>query len=109
MITMQAIPRTGVDAYKLLRDKVTHEAKTWSWGNKKKTRLKHARTKTGYIEIKKAGTIIVAEVKPASESDTFFFVEKFIGRLTAWFSNDLVSINMQFIPEPESLRKKRKK
>ena len=28
MLTIQVVPRAGKDAYKLLRDKVTHEAKT---------------------------------------------------------------------------------
>ena len=29
------------DSYKLLRDKVSHEANTWSWANKAKTKLIH--------------------------------------------------------------------
>ncbi len=83
----------GVDAYRLLRDKVTHEARTWSWKNKAKTRLIHKQNARGYIEVGSADGVVVAEIRPADDGDTYFFAEKFIGRLVAWFGADLAAIN----------------
>jgi hypothetical protein len=97
MIRLQVVPRFGVDAYRLIRDKVTHEAQTWSWINKGKTRL--ARTsepKRGYIEVASADGVVVAEIRPAKPTDDWFFAEKFIGRLVAWFASDIAAINVQF-------------
>lgn len=96
MLSLQVIPRAGVDAYRLLRDKVTHEARTWSWKNKGKTRLVHKQNAAGYIEVGRADGVVVAEIHAANEADTYFFAEKFIGRLVAWFLPDLTAINMQF-------------
>jgi hypothetical protein len=106
MISIQIVPRIGQDAYKLLRYKVTHEARTWSWTNKAKTRLKHAQLKHGYIEVGSADAIVVAHIHPNEPSDAFFLLEKFIGRLTAWFSEDIVAINVQFISEEKARKKK---
>jgi|SRR6516162_4003346 len=96
MLSLQVIPRAGVDAYRLLRDKVTHEAHTWSWKNKAKTRLIHKRNGAGYIEVGSADGVVVAEIHATHETDTYFFAEKFIGRLVAWFLPDLAAINVQF-------------
>jgi len=96
MLTLQVVPRAGIDAYRLLRDKVTHEARTWSWKNKAKTRLAHKQNKRGYIEVGSADGVLVAEIRPADKDDTFFFAEKFIGRLVAWFEPSLAAINIQF-------------
>ena len=97
MLRLQIVPQIGTDAYRLLRDKVTHEAHTWSWLNKAKTRLtRSSEPKRGYIEIGSADGVIVAEIRPARESDTWFFAEKFIGRLVAWFPADIAAINVQF-------------
>jgi hypothetical protein len=96
MLSLQVIPRAGVDAYRLLRDKVTHEARTWSWKNKGKTRLVHKQNGAGYIEVGGADGVVVAEIHAANETDTYFFAEKFIGRLVAWFLQDLAAINIQF-------------
>ena len=110
MLSLQVIPRTGVDAYRMLRDKVTHEARTWSWKNKAKTRLSHKQNPGGYIEVGSADGVLVAEIHPADEDDTYFFAEKFIGRLVAWFQPDLAAINIQFrdAPVQPSRRKKQK-
>jgi hypothetical protein len=96
MLSLQVIPRAGVDAYRLLRDKVTHEARTWSWKNKRKTRLVHKQNAAGYIDVGSADGVVVAEIHAANETDTYFFAEKFIGRLVAWFLPDLAAINLQF-------------
>ena len=97
MLCLQIVPQSGVDAYKLLRDKVTHEAQTWSWKNKAKTRLIHNnKPKNGYIEIGSADGVIVAEIHPKGDQDTWFFAEKFIGRLVAWFPTNISAINIQF-------------
>jgi hypothetical protein len=98
MITIQVVPRGGRDAYKLLRDKVTHEAQTWQWANRAKTRLQHINWDTGYIEVSSADNVLNAQIQ-AKGSDPFFLVEKFVGRLVAWFGNELIAINLQFIPD----------
>lgn len=96
MLSLQIVPRAGIDAYRVLRDKVTHEARTWSWKNKGKTRLIHQRNRSGYIEIGSADGVVVAEIHAPDQNDTYFFAEKFIGRLVAWFQPDLLAINIQF-------------
>ncbi|TAK84791.1 MAG: hypothetical protein EPO20_13190 [Betaproteobacteria bacterium] len=106
MIVLQIVPRAGTDAYKLLRDKVTHEARTWSWRNKAKTRLQHVQKRAGYIEVGSAEGVVVAQIVPAKESDQFFLAEKFIGRLIAWFADDLATINLQFLDVPRTKKKK---
>jgi hypothetical protein len=98
MISIQVIPRSGLDAYKLLRDKVTHDAQTWSWRNKAKTRLVHKNAPSGYIEVASADTVLTAQIYP-QDGNPYFFVEKLIGRLVAWFPEDLFAINIQFIPD----------
>ena len=40
MVVLQAIPAGDLDAYQLLRARI-RDARTWSWANKKKTRLRH--------------------------------------------------------------------
>ena len=96
MLTLQVVPHTGVDAFRLLRAKVIHEARTWSWKDKRKTRLVHKQNAAGYIEVGSADGVVIAEIHAKREADTYFFAEKFIGRLVAWFLPDLAAINMQF-------------
>jgi hypothetical protein len=98
MIAIQVVPRQGVDAYKLLRHKVTHEAATWYWVNKAKSRLRHNQVKKGYIEVASAEGVLVAHIYPKESKDLFYLSEKFIGRLIGWFENSLVAINIQFLP-----------
>jgi hypothetical protein len=108
MLKLQVIPQTGVDAYKLLRNKVTNEARTWSWSNKAKTRLRHSRQNSGYIQVATAAGVLTAEIHPASDGP-YFLTEKFIGRLIAWFPEDLLAINLQFAPESHRKQTKKKK
>ena len=97
MISLQIVPHCGLDAYRLIRDKVTHQAHTWAWKNKGKTRLiRKNDPKRGYIEIGSADGVVVAEIRPARPDDDWFFAEKFIGRLVAWFPSDIAAINVQF-------------
>ncbi len=98
MILIQVIPNKNNDAYKMLRDKVSHEANTWSWGNKGKTKLIHVNT-GGYIEVGSAEGILVARVFPKANDSGFYLTEKFMGRLVAWFQSDLAAINIQFIED----------
>jgi hypothetical protein len=107
MIVIQVIPRTGHDAYQLLRSKVIHEAATWYWGNKKKTRLKHLQS-DGHIEVAKADGVLVARVHPKERRDLFYLAEKFMGRLVAWFEQELVAINLQLVEEPAKKRKRKR-
>lgn len=106
MLTVQVIPRAGKDAYKLLRDKVTHEARTWSWANKAKTRLKHNQIESGYIEVGSAESVLVAQIRPYEDTDLFFLAEKFVGRLTARFADEILAINIQFVPDEPPARSK---
>lgn len=111
MLTMQVVPQSGIDAYRLLRNKVTREARTWYWKNKGKTRLMHKNRRTGYIEVGRADGILVAEIRAATVNDDYFFAEKLIGRLVAWFETDLAAINIQFrdavVKRKRSKKKKR--
>ncbi len=109
MLSLQIVPQSGIDAYRLLRDKVTHDAHTWAWKNKAKTRLTRTNDPNrGYIEIGSADGVVVAEIRPAGDHDTWFFAEKFIGRLVAWFPSDIAAINVQF-HTGQSARKKRRR
>lgn len=110
MLRLQIVPHSGLDAYRLLRDKVTHEAQTWAWKNKAKTRLtRSSEPKRGYIEVGSADGIVVAKIRPARASDDWFLAEKFIGRLIAWFPSHIVAINLQFHDQsPAPSRKKRR-
>lgn len=99
MILIQVVPNGNNDAYKLLRDKVSHEAKTWSWANKAKTRLIHSQA-DGYIEVDSADGVLVARVYPKDKRSKDILVEKYIGRLVAWFQDELTAINIQFAADP---------
>jgi hypothetical protein len=99
MIVIQVVPQVGRDAYRLLRAKVLHEAATWYWANKRKTRLKHLQS-DGHIEVASADGVLVARVRPKERRDLFYLAEKFMGRLVAWFEEDLAAINVQLIGEP---------
>lgn len=112
MIQIQVVPAEGVDAYALLRSKVIHEAATWYWGNKRKTRLKHIQS-DGHLDLSSAGGVIVARVTPKDRRDLFYLAEKFMGRMVAWFEGDLAAINVQFVgaasdPKPRRARKARR-
>jgi len=107
MIQIQVVPRTGVNAYALLRSKVIHEAATWDWANKKKSRLKHIQS-DGHIDVANAGGVVVAQVVPKTARDLFYLAEKFMGRLVAWFADDLAAINVQFLAEPAAKPRKRR-
>jgi hypothetical protein len=101
MISIQVIPGNGIDAYKILREKVTHSAATWYWGNKSKSRLRHSQVKKGYIKVTNSDSdgILLAQIYPKEPRDHFYLSEKFIGRLIAWFEDRLVAINVQFISQ----------
>ncbi len=105
MIVIQVVPKAGVNAYTLLRAKVLHEAATWYFSNKAKTRLRHIQS-AGHIEVANAGGVISAQVHPMDKRDHFYLAEKFMGRLVAWFEDELVAINVQFVAEETAARRK---
>lgn len=109
MLIIQVVPKAGHDAYKLLRSKVIHEAKTWDWANKKKTRLTHKQKDRGHVEVSSAKGVLVAHVQSKNPADAFFLVEKFVGRLVAWFENELAAINIQLLPEETRGKRRRRK
>lgn len=104
MITIQVIPCAGVDAYKILRDKVTREAQTWSWKNKAKTLLVHVKARSGYIKVGSSDNVLTAKINPRG-SYPYFLREKFIGRLVAWFPEELFALNIQFLQESKEKKK----
>ena len=63
MLMLQAVPRSGVDVFKLLRVRI-RTASTWMWGNKARTRLKHVQVSGGYIHVQSAAGVLVARVHP---------------------------------------------
>jgi hypothetical protein len=109
MLIVQVVPRAGQDAYKLLRSKVIHEAKTWDWANRKKTRLTHKQKDRGHVDVASAKGVLVARIQSKNPDDAFFLVEKFIGRLVAWFENELAAINLQFLPEEATKKRRRRR
>jgi hypothetical protein len=97
MLVLQIVPSGDQDAYKLLRAKILHEASTWSFANKAKSRLKHVqRPKGGYVEVDSADGVLVAQIHAKTPSDQFYLAEKFIGRMVAWFESELLAVNIQF-------------
>ncbi len=109
MLIVQVVPKAGQDAYKLLRSKVIHEAKTWDWANKKKTRLTHKQKDRGHVDVASARGVLVARIQSRNPADAFFLVEKFIGRLVAWFENELAAINLQLLPDEAPKRRRRRR
>ncbi|HEX9581496.1 MAG TPA: hypothetical protein VF970_10365 [Gemmatimonadales bacterium] len=108
MIVMQVVPKdAGVDMYRLLRHKVLHDAATWGFSNKARTRLRHINS-AGHIDVGGAGGVLVAQIHPKSARDVFYLSEKFLGRLVAWFEEHLAAINVQFAPDPPPRRRRRR-
>ena len=108
MIQIQVVPREHVDAFRLLRSKVLHEAATWYWANKKKTRLKHIQS-DGHIDIAHGGGVVMARVVPKERRDLFYLGEKFIGRMVAWFEDELCAINVQLLAAPAPARRSQRR
>jgi hypothetical protein len=106
MIQIQVVPRAGVDAYALLRAKVLHEAATWYWGNKARTRLRHLQS-AGHIDVANAGGVLVARVSPKDPRDIFYLAEKFMGRMVAWFETELAAIHLQILDDATPARGRR--
>ncbi len=109
MLILQAIPARHADAFKLLRARI-RTATTWAWSNKARTRLKHVqRPKGGYIQVANADGVLVAHIHPKTPNDLFYLAEKFTGRLVAWFEADLLAINIQIVPEPSVVKRRRRR
>jgi hypothetical protein len=108
VIQIVVVPREGANAYRLLRAKVLHEAATWYWSNKAKTRLRHVQS-SGHIDVANAGGVVIARVSPKERRDLFYLAEKFMGRLVAWFEQDLAAINMQLLVDAPPTRKAKTK
>jgi hypothetical protein len=106
MIAIQVVPAAGLDAYRMLRARVSGDATTWYWANKRKTRLRHVRSE-GWVDVHAADGVLVARVHPKKTSDLFYLAEKLMGRLVAWFEDDLAAINLQFVAAPPPRRKRR--
>lgn len=105
MIQIQVVPRAGYDVYRLLRSRILHQAATWEFANKGKTRIKHVQ-RNGHLEIASAGGVLVANVVPKDTGDEFYLAEKFIGRIVAWFGDEVSGINVQFMPGGAAVRRR---
>jgi hypothetical protein len=81
MLRVQVIPREGHDAQKLLRDKVHKEAQTFFWADSAKTKLKHTNYKQLTMWVAGADGVVIGHLPQSAQSE--FFLEKFVGRLTA--------------------------
>jgi len=106
MLTVQVIPTVECKLYQLLKEKIAHHATTFFWANGTKTRLKH-NAGNGYIDIASDNGILLARIKPAHRTE--FLIEKFVGRLVAWFPTEVAAINVQVIEENGTPRKKNKR
>ena len=106
MIQIQVVPREGVDAYALLRAKVLHDAATWRWSDRAKTKLRHIQS-NGHLAVSHAGGVVIARVVPKDRRDLFYLAEKFTGRLVAWFEDELAAINVQLYHEAPPKRRRR--
>jgi hypothetical protein len=104
MISVQVVFKDGVDGPKMIRDKITHDAETWSWQNRPKTRLRHNQAEDGYIEVGSAEGVLIAQVFPSVKRGRYYLVEKFVGRLIGWFEAEIVAVNMQVMPEKKRKR-----
>jgi hypothetical protein len=106
VLTVQVIPTGECKLYQLLREKIAHHATTFFWANGTKTRLKH-NAGNGYIDIANHNGILLARIKPLNRTE--FLIEKFIGRLVAWFPVEVAAINVQVVEESGPAKKKNKK
>ncbi|HEX9730084.1 MAG TPA: hypothetical protein VGA37_16430 [Gemmatimonadales bacterium] len=106
MMLIQVVPKAGRNAYRLLRAKVLHDAATWYWSDKKKTRLRHLQS-DGHIDVGNADGVVVARVFPKAPRDLFYLGEKFIGRVVAWFEDEIAAINVQFVDDPPTRKRRR--
>ena len=56
-----------------------------------------------------ADGVLVAHIHPKTPNDLFYLAEKFTGRLVAWFEADLLAINIQIVPEPPVVKRRRRR
>jgi hypothetical protein len=49
--------------------------------------------------------VLLVQIYPKEKSGEFFLTEKFVGRLVAWFKDELMAINLQFVEK--SIRPRR--
>ena len=86
------------------------EARTWSWANKKKTRLRHAqRPKGGYIEVSRANGVLIAHIRPKTHSDLFYLAEKVHRPPAGVVRGTALAVNLQFVPEPPPRKRRRRR
>jgi hypothetical protein len=93
MLKIQVIPRSDANVYQILREKIDNEARTFIWADKKKLRLRHVQpAHAGQIRMRDADGILVADTHEGDQ-----IAGAFIGRLTAWFPEEIVAINIQVL------------
>jgi len=103
MLRIQVVPRNSENVYRILRQKIDNEAKTFFWADKKKLRLKHVQpAHAGQIRMRDANGILVADTYGSDQ-----VVGAFIARLAAWFPAEIAAINIQVVHG--SLKAKAKK
>jgi hypothetical protein len=56
-----------------------------------------------------AGGVLVSRVSPKERRDLFYLAEKFLGRLVAWFEEELAAISLQFLTETPPPRRRRRR
>jgi len=94
MLKIEIVPKSGWDAYELLKDRIAQRALTWVWKDQEQTVLQHIRKPGGHISLTRLENRLVARVVSASREDRMFLAERFVGRLLAWLSGELRSIHL---------------
>lgn len=96
MLRIQVIPRSNENVYRLLRQKIDTEARTFYWADKKRRRLKHRQAShKGQIVVDDASRVLVASAQGNQ------IVGAFIARLTSWFPEEIAAINIQVYTEEQ--------
>jgi len=104
MLRIQIVPRKDTNIYHLLRQKIDNEARTFVWADKKKLRLRHVMpAHGGLLRMRDADGVLVADTYKGDQ-----IAGPFIGRLAAWFPEEIAAINIQLFPETH-LHKSRKR
>lgn len=102
MLRIQVVPRGDENIYRILRQKIDTEARTFKWSDKRKLSLKHSQKGyPGRIRLGDAEGILVGETEGER------LLGAFVGRLAAWFPQEVAAINIQLLAE-DAVRKSAK-
>ena len=100
---VQIVPRAGKDVLSRSRDKVTHRSKNLVLVEQSQDALLAFLFDCfGYKEVSSADGVLVAQIKAGEgvANAWLYLIEKLLhtDEVVDWFEEDLVAINLQFIP-----------